>query len=197
MRGATTMLILILAACTATAQNSKEQIANVWENRQVRVKSAEFRISATGFYPKSGKSGSQPTDKKRKEVLLSADTTTTWTEVIVLDGPRIRVESKGTLWAGDTFRYRELTTVLNGNVRRKLELGDQMNPQGVVSMESNYFEAKGQNARPIIYCFRGISPGLRLFFLDELKPTGLTTTIDGRRCEQFVLRRIGGRATAL
>jgi hypothetical protein len=62
----------------------------------------------------------------------------------------------------------------------------------LLSKESDYFEAKGQDVKPINRCYRGVAKGFRSFHIDDLRPTGASIVIAGRRCQQFVLRREGG-----
>jgi hypothetical protein len=134
MRGTIVILLAILGSTTAGAQTVNDQVSKAWGDRQARVKSAEFRVSATGFYAKGGISQRLSQEEKgRLGVLPKADAETSWSEVIILDGQRIRVEQKGTKWAGEEFRYQESIVVLDGSFRRSWEIGLPCGPaDGIV-----------------------------------------------------------------
>jgi hypothetical protein len=187
-----TLAIVCLARFSdvALGQTPVDQVAKAWQERQDKVRTAEFHITATNTFYKGGFSVGEPDHAVRP--LPVADTRTTYRVRYVLDDTRVRIESDGLQWSGGEFLQIRRTAILDGKIKTSLDEGETPEPRGLLSRESDYFEAKGQAVRPITRCFRGTSRSMRSFLIDDLKPTGTKLLIGGRLCEQFVLKRVGG-----
>jgi hypothetical protein len=109
-----------------------------------------------------------------------------------LNDTRVRVEVSGFRWAGDGFRHMETTTVLDGKRKTQVEIGWKSAPQGLITSDTDYFEVKGQNCRPMTRAFRSLSPTMRSFRVETLKPSRVKSVIGGRTCEQFILHGVDG-----
>lgn len=190
MRVVFTTIWLACFTAVCHGQTSIDQVATAWQRRQDKVRAAEFHITATNTFYKGGFSFGEADHAIRPRP--AEDTRTNYRVRYVLDGTKVRVESDGLQWNGTAFLQVRRTALMDGKIKSSLDEGERPEPQGLLSQESDYFEAKGQAARPITRCFRGTSRPMRSFLIDDLKPTGTRLPIGGRLCEQFILKRVGG-----
>src|SRR5437762_2065770 len=101
MRWTLTILWLTsIGSATCRAQTLNDQIAKAWKERQDKVHSATFYITANSLYPKGGYSDYKPPDEPGSKVIPAEDLRAVCREKYIIDGTRVRVETDGVQWSG-------------------------------------------------------------------------------------------------
>src|SRR5205814_141948 len=85
MRMTLTILCLACLAACARGQTLNDQVAKAWKERQDKVHSATFHVTANSLYPKGGYSDYKPPDEPENKIIPAEDLRATCREKYVID----------------------------------------------------------------------------------------------------------------
>lgn len=179
------------------APPSVETIAQTWQARQQRIRSASFAWKETYTEMKGSWSDTMPRllierNKLQGKILPPQDVTTKLTSTLLLDGIKVRYEYDGDRWSFDVPapRREQYISLFDGKLCkscRPLGSGSWNWPGGLIRASAMYCDAGKFDLRPILMTTRPMTPELRVFDIREMKIVSTQARMQDRPCIELLL----------
>jgi hypothetical protein len=184
---------LLLGACNCgVGQAAGDPAVVAARTRQECVKTLVVKYKRTEVIAKGGLSeGGRPPFNPAVPV-PSEETTLESTDRIVMDGEKLRYEDNHPAWdlRDAKFYQKSCVHVVNtstGKAYYPNGIGSDGAPTGVLTGEARLIDIKSPVLTPITVMFRGWSPAISPYPVDDMKSSGIKLPIDGAPCQEYVI----------
>jgi hypothetical protein len=180
---------------------SGEEIADIWKQRQDKVRTATFEFTRTVYYPKGGFSKANPyivhewaetypelgnTPIPTKDMRLSSPAR------LLVDGSKVRhdYQSEQFHFTKRDYYLQKEQTAFDGTHFRSISGTQEGKDEGAVRKAGNYQEGNLVSISSPLTAIRGRTKGLTMVpDVRTVTPTGRRVTFDGAECLEYLVSK--------